>query len=213
MPMTAEGRVGTTTLVDGTLREIALDRTGAVRAARSHGSWYDAASRGNVFFGSTAAAGVAVGTALGGTMAYALHNPDGSDVDLVVMAISLGYVSGTLGAGTVVAASYIENAANAAPVAGTAVVDVCSRLGLNRSKGKAFSAATLTAAPLIMFPLFDLTAKLATTALQNAPFVTPVNGAIVIPPKTALAIGGIAAAGDTPLVVIGVLWEEIPRVV
>lgn len=211
MAVEMKGRVGPVTLTDGSIREVSLDRSSAQRTSFAHGRWYEAASRGTVFMSSTAAAGVAPGTALGTTMAYVLHNPAGSDVDLSVLAVSMGYVSGTLGAGVIVAASYIESATNAAAVVAGATVATCTRLGTNLPKGQAFSAGTLSAAPLIMFPLFDLTAKTAASALQNSPFVKPVNGAIIVTPGTALAIGGISAAGTDPLVIIGVMWEEITR--
>ncbi len=213
--MIAEGRVGAQVAVDGTVREVSLDRTGAQRVSFAHGEWYEAACRGNVFMGTTPAAGVVLGQSLGTTMAYALSNPRGSDVDLVVLAISVGYIWVTTtvyGAGTIVLAQYVENAANAAPIAGTAVVPQCSRLGLHKPRGQAFSAATLSAAPTIMFPLFDIGAKVETSALAPVPYVVPAHGAIVIPPGTAIAIGAIAAAPtNTPLGIIGCIWEEVAR--
>lgn len=209
MAVEIEGRVGPATVTDGTVREVSLDRTAAQRTSAAHGRWYEASVRGNTFMASTAVGGVIPGTALGATTSYVLYNPTGSDVDLVVMAVGVGYISGTLGAGTIVAAKYTENAANAAPVVATATVPVCTRLGLNQPKAKVFSAGTLTAAPLIMFPLFDLGAKLATTALQSSPFIALPNGAVIVTPGTALCLHGITAAGDTPLIVYAALWEEV----
>ena len=212
MAVEMKGRVGPVTLPDGSIREVSLDRSSAQRTSCAHGRWYEAASRGNVFMGSTVAAGINPGATLNGTTAFVLHNPTGSDVDLVVMAASIGYISGTHAAGTLVAAKYVESAANAAPVTVTDVVPQSTKLGLGKSKARVQSASTLTAAPLIMFQLFDFGAKLATTALQNAPFVVLPYGVFIVTPGTAFCMSGITAAeAGAPVIVIGCLWEEITR--
>ena len=209
--MLVEGRVGPVTGADGASGTISLDRSGAQRIAQAHGEWWEPACRGNVFYGSTAVAGVDHAASLTTTAPFALYNPRGSDVDLVVLSLSMGYISGTLGSGTIVAASYVEAAVNAAPT-GTAIVAGSTRLGLGVPKGRALTTVTLTAGALIMFPLWDIDAKLATTAVQN--FVCPIdiNGAIIVTPGTALVLAGIAgAAGSTPRVVFGAIWEEVAR--
>ena len=119
--MLTEGRVGVAIGADGSQREISLDRTGAVRTANAHGEWWEGACRGNTFYGSTAVAGVDHAASLTTTAPFALYNPSGSDVDLVVLALSMGYISGTLGSGTIVAAAYIESSTNAAPTAGRCI--------------------------------------------------------------------------------------------
>jgi hypothetical protein len=49
-----------------------------------------------------------------------------------------------------------------------------------------------------------------TAATPPAPAVDNVDGEIVVPPGSALVIQGIAAAGTSPLVLIGVVYEELP---
>ncbi len=209
--MLSEGRVGLGIGADGTQREVTLDRTCATRVAPAHGSYWEPACRGNVFYGTTAAAGVDHAASLTTTAPFALYNPAGSDVDLVVLQLSMGYISGTMGSGTVVAASYVESATNAAPT-GTAIVAGSTRLGLMTPKGKALTTVTLVAGALIMFPLWDLSNKLASTALQTTALPIDIKGSIIIPPGTALVLSGIAgAAGSTPRVVFGAIWEEITR--
>src|SRR3989304_5665276 len=63
------------------------------------GRYYDAAIDGRLFHASTAATGVAPGTAIGTTAAFSLHNPLGSAVDLAILVASMAYISGPLGRG------------------------------------------------------------------------------------------------------------------
>lgn len=209
--MLVEGRVGPVTGADGSVNQISLDRTGAQRISAAHGEWWEGASRGNVFYGCTAVAGVDHAASLTTTAPFALYNPAGSDVDLSVLSLSMGYISGTLGSGTVVASAYIESSTNAAPT-GTAIVAGSTRLGLGTPKGKPLTTVTLTAGALIMFPLWDIDAKLASTAVQNLALPIDLHGVIIVTPGTALVLAGIAgAAGTTPRVVFGCVWEEIAR--
>lgn len=209
--MLAEGRVGPSTGTDGSKHELTLDRTGAQRISPAHGEWWEAACRGNVYYGSTAVAGVDHAATLTTTAPFALYNPMGSDVDLVVLSVSCGYISGTLGSGTIVAAAYIESSTNAAPT-GTAIVAGSTRLGLGTPKGKPLTTVTLSAGALIMFPLWDIDAKLASTAVQSLNTTIDLHGVIIIPPGTALVLNGVAgAAGTAPRQVFGAIWEEIPR--
>lgn len=169
---------------------------------------YLGVKNGRVFHGGTAATGVAPGTAIGTTAAFTLYNPTGSGIDMVLLYTSMGYVSGTLGAGVI---HYVANTnPQAAAVTGTAITTVNALLGGANGVGKAFTTATLPAAPTILRPFASLQASLATTAVQPWQIYDAVDGAIVIPQGCALSLEATAAAGTSPLVVFGATWEEVP---
>lgn len=160
------------------------------------------------YHAETAQTGVAPGTAHGTTAPFTLYNPIGSGVDLVVLESNMGYVSGTLGAGVV---SYVANIdPTAAAVTGTAITKVNGRLGGSAGVARAFTTATLPAAPTAVRPAFSLQASLASTAVAPWTAKDVVDGAIVIPPGCALSLEATAAAGSSPLVVFGMTWYERP---
>lgn len=202
--------VGPRNLTTGQVSEDAhrADHTGAL-VVSPFGGLYDSSLFGRIFHGTTAATGVAPGTAIGTTAAFSLYNPAGNDVDLVVLMARLGYVSGTLGAGFVAWVANTNPAA--AAVTGTAITAVNAKLGGGlAAKGKPLTTATLPAAPTLTRVAFNLQASLASTAV--APWVAEdnVDGAIVISPGCTISLEATAAAGTSPLVVYSVTWAEVP---
>lgn len=184
--------------------------TGGLVLASDYGKYYEAVSKGRVFGGATAAAGVAPGTAVGTTAAFALHNPLGSGVNLSVLQGSVGYVSGTLGAGLITWNANVDP--QLALPTGTAITIRNMLLAGTRGDGQglAFTTATI-AAPTIIRPAFMLDASLATTAgIGLGPLVDYVDGVIVVAPGGTVSLHGTAAAGSTPLVIFGCIWIEIP---
>ena len=176
--------------------------------AEAEGKYYARAADQQVFHAETAQTGVAPGTAHGTTAPFTLYTPIGSGVDLVVLEAQMGYVSGTLGAGVV---SYVANIdPTAAAVTGTAITKVNGRLGGAAGQGRAFTTATLPAAPTAVRPFCSLGASLASTAVQPWPIKDVVDGAIIIPPGCALSLESTAAAGTSPLVLFGMTWYERP---
>ena len=157
---------------------------------------------------SNAVAGVAPGTALSTTPPLAVWNPPNSGFNLVLMKTAVGYVSGTLGAGTI-AYAYVASQTTV-PTTGTELVPVCTKLGYPRGVGRAFTGSTLASTPAILRPGFSMGAFLATTAIQPFQVQDMVEGCIIIPQGAVFVMQGIAAAGTTPLVILSAEWEEIP---
>jgi hypothetical protein len=172
-----------------------------------HGRLYYPAKDGRLFHAATAVSGVAPGTTLSTTAGFALYNPHDSDVDLAIQKVVAGYISGTLGAGTIF---HLANpiAVSATP-SGTAIAEQAARLGGSPPKGVALTTATIVA-PTIIRPFASLGASLATTAVQPWQVWEDVDGAIVVPPGTLYALHAAAAGGTSPLIAYGVTWEEIP---
>jgi hypothetical protein len=173
----------------------------------AHGRFYEAANNGKLFYGKTADSGVAPGTSISTTGAFTLYNPKGSSVNLAILQGSMGYVSGTLGAGFVAWCANV-NLSEAVPT-GTAIVSRPGLLGAQASNGVALTTSTLAVAPIAIRCFATLGASLASTAVQPWQIIDHVDGAIVLPPGGAITLHGVMAAGSTPLVIYSVLWEEI----
>ena len=204
--MDMEGKVGPQVLADGAKAPLRLSRSGALIVADGSPRWMEAVLRGNCYAAYTAASGVAPGTVIGTTGPYTLYNPKASGKRLVVLAASLGYISGTLGAGVVVFAANADPTAAAAT--GTAIVPVPLLLGSRRGVAQPFTTSTIPS-PTLVRPFCNLTALLASTAVGVYQVREEVAGGLVVPEGCGLTLQGIAAAGATPLVLLGMEWEEV----
>lgn len=168
--------------------------------------FYLATQQGAVFTATTALTGVAPGTAVGTTSAFTLHNPAGSNVNLVIIEGSMGYVSGTLGAGVVTWNANSDD--DAAAPTGTAIVEQNMKIGASgNALGRAFTTATIPApTPVRVFA--SLGASLASSVVQPWIVRDRVDGAIVVAPGCSISLHATAAAGTSPLVVFNVVWKE-----
>jgi hypothetical protein len=200
------GRVGAASATDGTWQPQRLDKTAAAVIAQGHASNAETVSRGNAFFASQAVTGVAPGTALSTTPPLAIWNPPTSGKNLVIMKAYLGYVSGTLGAGSVVLA---QSAQATVPSSGTEIVPVNALLGAARGVGRAFTGSTITTAGTIIRPSFTVGAFLATTALVVGLLKDDIDGEIIVPPGYLFIMQEVGAAGTSPVTVMAAMWEEL----
>lgn len=200
-------QVGPQTASDGSKILPRLGKTGEVVTQQLGADYYELTKRGKVFMGQTAVGGVAPGTALGTTAAFALYNPAGSGIDLVVLKTTVAYLSGTLGAGNLVYAFNVNPVA--AAVTGTAIVAYSGYLTNANGAGKPLTTATLPTTPVLAYPFASLTALLASTAVSLYQIVDEPRGSIIVPPGCCVSVQGIAAAGTSPLVLIGMVWAEV----
>ena len=205
--MLAEGRTGLISAADGSINPLRLDKTGAITIVSAHPLYSEASLRGNMFIVSTAVGGVAPGTALSNAPPLALLNPLNSGVDLVILKTSIGYVSGTLGAGSIVYAYYTPQAT--LPTGGAELTPVCSKIGQIKGAGRAYQGSTITGTALILRPAYNMGAFLATTPVEVFTCQDLVEGEIIVPPATVFVMQGVTAAGSTPLVMMAMVWEEM----
>lgn len=201
--------VGPQTLADGNTGEGRIGRTGEEINSPLNAPLYEITKRGNVFSGATAVTGVAPGTAIGTTAAFALYNPLNSGVDLVVLKASMSYLSGTLGIGFVNWIYHTAAVQAGVAVTGTAISAVQCNGGGAGAKGKPFTTATVVAG--VLARLFgNLPPMLATTVLAPWRLDDDVDGALIVPPGAAVSLQATAAAGTAPLVIFGGTWAEVP---
>lgn len=182
--------------------------TGCMVNAPGHGSFTEPASRATIMEVTTGVAGVAPGTALSTAPPLSLWNPPSSGKNLAILKSSLGYISGTLGGGSIVYA--LVPSQTTVPTGGTELIPQCSALGMPRGVGRAFQGSTLAAAPTILRPAYIVGAFTAATAVAPDQALDLVDGAIVVTPGSVLVMQGVAAAGTTPLILLSLIYEEIP---
>lgn len=164
------------------------------------------AAAGRLYSAMTAVTGVAPGTAIGTTAAAALYNPRSSGKKLIVHRANMGYVSGTLGIGRV---DWVSHASSIqAAFTGTAMVVQPGKFGLGAGVGLPLTTVTVPAGGVAFRPAFNLPPMLATTVLTPWNLVDEVDGAIELQPGMGVSLQGTAAAGTSPLVVFGFVWEE-----
>ena len=206
--MLAELKQGLFNLASGGQAFARGDKTSSLVMTPGHAHYTEPGYQKNIYIASLSSAGLAPGSTVGLTSAppIALWNPPGSNVNLSIIKTLVGYVSGTLGAGFI---GYgFQTNVQSAPT-GTALTAQGSFLGVLANMGKAFytvSGASLT----ILKPVFTMGAALASTTAFAAPCSDLVDGAIIVPQGGLFALGGVAAAGTSPLVVLAIEWEEIP---
>ena len=212
MAFEVQGRVGPIVAQDGTLQDPRLAKDGGFIVGDGHAKFQEAVYRGRVFVATNLPAGVAPGTALGTAPPLTLYNPNGSGVLCVIWKATLGYISGTLGAGTIVWAYNIQNTL-VAPTGGTAIVPCNAQIG-NATVGqvKAFTGSTVAPTQVVARGTgISLGAGLATTAaFPSPPVYDPVEGELVVIQNACLSLQGIAAAGTAPLVLMSIVYEEVP---
>lgn len=206
--MLAELKVGLQILTNGVINTLRWDKSGALVIANTHGQFNESALQGSIMYATNAVTGIAPGTALSTTPPLSLWNPPSSGLNLSITKVSVGYVSGTLGAGNIAIGAIPAQVT--VPTGGTEIIPTCSLIGNPRGSARAFAGSTMAAAPTIIRPVFNMGAFVGTTALAPQDCDILVDGSIIVPPGAAIALQGIAGAGTTPLVILGITYEELP---
>jgi len=173
------------------------------------GKYYQAVMDGMVYWATTPDGGVAPGTdSASTTQAVSLYNANGTGVNLVVIRTSIAYVSGTLGAGELMYTVNTNPAA--AAVTGTAMTRTNAKLGVGAGAATPLYSATVPAAPTLLGPAYTLDASLASTVSFLGVYKDDIDGQIIVQPGTSFNMAADAAAGSTPLIMIGIVWIEVP---
>ena len=179
------------------------------------GKYYTAASRGLVYHGATALAGVTLTTTGSTTMTFGLWNPAGSGKVLVPIKSRIGFAGAT---GTVTALAWsasnqlnANTAGTSAISAKTLITSVNGRIEVvgSASVGLLTSAATLAAAPTIVKYLgASWGAPVATTAAVFPTMIDDFDGELIIGPGSALWLTAATAPGAA--VNASLSWQELP---
>jgi hypothetical protein len=215
--------VGVQMVADGGAPAIAprQGKTSEAIVSQAHGKYYEATSRGNIY-SAAVTAGQAPGTALGVHPSILLYNPAGSGKRLSIKKVSMGQAAtGTLGTGTLYHSVFTLNGtvggqSGVAPVVGSgaALTPINNDVGAsNSSVATVFQNGTLSANPALLYPFANLSEAAGGTIAGNSDVIyEDVDGAIVLEPGSGWCLEALAAAGSSPLIEPGVVWEEIPIV-
>lgn len=201
--MKIEARVAQGVAADGALDELRLTRQKGLATADAHGRYFDAVDRGNCFFACLTSP-CTWGTALTATaVTYTLYNPSGSGKNLVLLETTATVITQTAAGSVVYAVNDIPG--QVIPVTTTALtIRNCKLGGGASSVARAYSAATLPAAPIAVRNFFSVAAT-AATGLSPVILTDEVAGRIILPPNTAVTLQGITIAGTG---FVSMLWEE-----
>jgi hypothetical protein len=179
--------------------------------AFSSGKYYPEVRQGNVFIGSTAAAGVALPAAGGTAMTFGLWNTS-SGKNAVLMNFAASYVSGTItvaGFGL----TLIPNAGLAIATGGPisaftsgAATNALLNGGGNSSMLFTPSAATIVAGT--RFAFLGSGHEIATAGPGISNTMVDLNGSLVLTPGTAAFVTTTIA--QTGLFAMSLTWAEVP---
>jgi hypothetical protein len=207
--MLIQGSVGqpsTTSIQPGTTPTIRQGQLGDVIVSELHGRYYETAYRRNLF--AAAVQGTGITTSVDLVTAYtglALTNPTSSTVNLVLTKV--GYAFNAAPA----AVMHISLAFNTSTTAVTQTTAITGRnlfLGGASPQGLTASSVTFPTAP-IRTHVLGVVGTNAITALSNTPTLVDLEGSIVMPPGSYIAIVTSTASAATSF--FGSFqWEEVP---
>ena len=203
MPMDVSFIAGPQTYGDGTKGTPRMDRSGAQVAVEGGGKWQELTRLGQMFTGSTAAAGVNIPIHTSTTQQFVLSNPLSNKKYAVLKSCYAGYVSGAPVIGFF---DYVVQTVftNAAPT-GTAGTIVNNLLGGPTSSMSILTAATVVAGTLLR-PFISV---YTTTAGQPGLFLKDdIDGSIIVPPGGWIALAANAATFGTHA--CSFEWAELP---
>lgn len=209
-----------TSATDGSTNPLLLGQQGDLLVSELHGKYYNQNKRGNLFFASTAAAGVTLSIFSNASYTgLALWNPQGSGKNLSIVRTSWGQTTAaTTAAG--LGYAWLNNAGAAIgtgqPLSAFSTTGVirgtcsCSLPTVGNSVvTNAVISATLTTA-MTWGRQATVSALIgANSTVAGLVLFEDHDGAMIVPPGTFWAITSTAASGATAWS-ISTYWEELP---
>jgi hypothetical protein len=178
--------------------------------ARSLAKWYPEVKAGKVFIGSTAVAGVAYPISTGTAVTFGIWNTS-TNKDAVLLALNVGYTSGTIALGEIGIANQNVGFATATAAPLSAFTDGTPKnalLGNGNASSMRFCPATATlsaggtAAWWSGYSIESATAGLGIFRAQ-----IDIDGQIIVPPgQLAFVCGSIAQTG---IFTMSMVWSEV----
>ncbi len=211
---------------DGATGNVNLGRANELIIAELHGKYLEQAYRGNVYYASTATAGVVLPVFVATTMTptYSIWNPAGSGKLLVPIVTLLGWTATTAALGTFIwiastnAGDRISaaGATGASPIStfGTLTAPVNAYLGSGKVSQMRFSASgstTLLTGQPVFYRNTGVTTLVTTATSTTQPWWTARDdwdGTGIIPPGNAIHLVGSTATLAS--VTATLVYAEIP---
>ena len=177
----------------------------------SHSKYYPSVASGNVFIGSTAAAGVAYPISTGTAVTCGIWN-NSNDKNAVILGVNVGYTSGTIAIGEIGLANQavgFNTATGAAMTAFTVATPKNALTGIGKSSAMRFTGSTATLAAGGTALLWSgHSMEIATAAPGVSSVNWDVNGLVVVTPGQLVFVCGSIA--QTGIFTMSMVWEEVP---
>ena len=178
--------------------------------AKSNSKYYTDVMQGNVFIGSTAAAGTAFPISTGTAVTFGLWNTS-TTKNAVLLGLNVGFTSGTIALGEIgLANQYVGFAtATAAPL--SAFTDGTPKnalLGMGGASSMRFtpSAATLSAGGTACYwSGYSIESASAGTGIYSAKI--DIDGQVIVTPGQLVFVCGSVA--QTGLFTMSLIWQEV----
>lgn len=206
---TSNAIVGLNRRADGSEHVLRTGKDSELIIAAAHGTLYEAAYRGRLFYSYCAAKTlVASNTTYTGHAIWNSSNQTGNGVNLVVKKIAC-IVTATSASMTGIALAFssgqtvVPSGTTAATLAGSCL------LSSGAGSGLSYSAATLSVAGTSFLPLVHNTAAINTVGTDSYGIVD-LDGAIIVPPGYVLQLLALGAASAASAVTSSIIWEEVP---
>jgi len=215
--MLSEIRTGAIVSSNGAVNPGRSDKTGATVVTDAHGHWSEAATQQKLFTAflsqgtSTVAAGNIVGAAAAASTQFAVWNPVGSTVNLVIQKLRIQQYSGTPTAGGLTLSTFNATAVANSLATTSAVKNnyVGGPTGFGLCLASAAGAALTGGTALTT--LLNTGWSSSATALASPSgigYVENLDGEVIIPPGYGV-VPTWAGAGTTYLVGYSLTWEEV----
>lgn len=208
----------TTSNSDSTIGNITGGKSLEMLVAELHGKYYTQTYRGNVFHGTTAAAGVLISVQSTTAVTFGLWNPPGSGVNIELIAAYYGWVSTT---GAPANISYNNLSGPGSAVGGTGSPVTAATFGTPKNgllgAGKASKilfvpgTATLTTAGTLLGTngMSQLTTTGASTTIGYFTLSEWFDGTLIVPPNN-LFYPTSENTAELSVFDIRMVWAEVP---
>lgn len=204
---------GVALLADGvTIDNLRIGQQGEQIISQLHADGYEQAVRRNTYMSSSIARATSlVGTAMVG---HILWNPPDSGVNAVIRRWSSSvHVTSATMTGVWLAVGYqatTPTGLTAVDITGSTLLTLqgAAQNTLRAGKVRAYAAATLLVAPVLLWLLHHNTAAIATTGVDK--MSDNYEGSFILPPGGILCFAAQGAAAAAAAHSSSLLWEEVP---
>lgn len=218
------GQVGapsTTSAADGANQPALQGKQGELLFSEVHGKYFTQNYRNNLYFASTAAAGVTVSIFSNASFTgLGIWNPQGSGKNLSMVRALIGCNAAAATAESGFGYAWLNNAGSgvgtAAPISAFSTTGVirgtgqCSpnTVGASVVQNAVISATLTTAMTWGRFSGFSSSTGAITTQIALGMFIEDFDGMMIVPPGTFWAMTSSIASGGT--FGLSAIWEELP---
>ena len=187
----------------GQIATLAVGRDNDLLSTQTHGTWYNAASRGRVFHGSALIAGVTIPVNTATAATFTLHNPLGSNVNVELISLDIGWPAAAASVIATILGSVGNQTPSATTQGGVTIAMPIGAAGTGAAQAKLYTVATIVAITSHL-PLLQVTTTGDAMTASHYEF----DGKLVLSP------GGIITLTSTPVqtavAIPSFSWAEWP---